>query len=289
VEREFKNCRIAVIGVGKIGEGILRGLLKAGYRNLIGTVKTARRREAIDLPVEIILDNRKAVKDADIVFLCVKPYQVKEVLEEISDLLQGKLLISVAAAISTSYIEKLVKDVKVVRAMPNISIIAGYSATAISPGSNVTEEELQRVKELFDSMGYCVVVDERYMDAVTAYSGSGPAYVLVFYEAMLLAGLKVGLPREVASELAVHTMIGSVYLLNKAGKHPAELRDMVITPGGVTIDAIHVLEQKGFRAILIDAIDKAYEKSKKLSETLDRELTEKAIKHAEYKYRRKEN
>jgi len=268
VESGNKNCRIAVIGVGKIGEGILRGLLKAGYKNLIGTVRTAKRLESIDLPVEVILDNRKAVEKADIVFLCVKPHQVKQVLKEISDLLQDKLLISVAAAITTSYIERIVEGVKVVRAMPNISIIAGYSATAICPGSNVTEEELRKAKELFDSMGYCVIIDERYMDAVTAFSGSGPAYVLVFYEALLLAGLKVGLPREIASELAAHTMIGSVYLLNKAGRHPAELRDMVITPGGVTIDAIHVLEQKGFRAILIDAISKAYEKSKNLSKII---------------------
>ena len=276
VGSENKNDRIAVIGVGKIGEGILRGLLKAGYKNLIGTVRTVKRLESIDLPVKIILDNRKAVEKADIVFLCVKPHQVKQVLEEISDLLRDKLLISVAAAITTSYIERIIEGVKVVRAMPNISIIAGYSATAICPGSNVTEEELRKAKELFDSIGYCVIIDERYMDAVTAFSGSGPAYVLVFYEALLLAGLKVGLPREIASELAAHTMIGSVYLLNKAGKHPAELRDMVITPGGVTIDAIHVLEQKGFRAILIDAISKAYEKSKSLSEMICGEIKQKS-------------
>lgn len=272
MESGNKNCKIAVIGVGKIGEGILRGLLKAGYKNLIGTVRTIKRLESINLPVKIILDNRKAVEKADIVFLCVKPHQVKQVLKEISDFLQDKLLISVAAAITTSYIERIVESVKVVRAMPNISIIAGYSATAICPGSNVTEEELQKAKELFNSMGYCVIIDERYMDAVTAFSGSGPAYVLVFYEALLLAGLKVGLPREIASELAAHTMIGSVYLLNKAGKHPAELRDMVITPGGVTIDAIHVLEKKGFRAILIDAISKAYEKSKNLSKMICGEI-----------------
>jgi len=248
-------------------------LLKAGFEKLIGTVRTVRRKEAIrNLPVTIVLDNREAVKDADIVFLCVKPYQVKKVLLEISGLLRDKLLISVAAAVSTSVIEKIVEEVKVVRAMPNISIIAGYSATAISPGSNVTEQELAIAKELFDSMGYCIVVDEQYMDAVTAFSGSGPAYVLVFYEALLLAGLKIGLPREIASELAIHTLIGSVHLLNKAGKHPAELRDMVITPGGVTIDAIHILEQKGFRAILIDAIEKAYKKSRTLSELLNKEF-----------------
>jgi len=237
-------------------------------------VRTERRlRQLEELGIPVLLDNRKAVGGARIVFLCVKPHQVPGVLREVSDLLAGKLLISVAAAVATEYLESLAPGARVVRAMPNINIMAGHSATAISPGRRASEEDVKVAKELFELMGYCVVVEERYMDAITAYSGSGPAYALVFFEALLLAGLKVGLPRDVALELAIHTLSGTAKLLEKVKAHPAELRDMVITPGGVTIEGVHVLEKAGLRAIIIDAVSKAYLKSAEISRALNNKLT----------------
>ncbi len=236
----------------------------------MGTVRTERRRAQLkNLGIPILLDNREAVKGADIVFICVKPHQVAGVLRQTADLLKGKLLISVAAAVTTEYIESLAPGARVVRAMPNINIIVGCSATAISPGKSAGEEDLKIAKKLFELMGYCVVVEERYMDAITAYSGSGPAYALMFFEALLLAGLKVGLPRDVALELAIHTLSGTAKLLESLKAHPAELRDLVITPGGVTIEGVHILEKAGFRAVVIDAVSEAYEKSAKITSLLN--------------------
>ncbi len=206
---------------------------------------------------------------ADIVFLSVKPGQVRGVLEEISSEIEGKLLISVAAAVSTVFLESLAPGARVIRAMPNINVIVGASATAITKGKSAREEDLEIAKKLFSYMGEVVVVEEKYLDAITAFSGSGPAYVLQFYESLLLAGLKIGLPREVAQDLALYTIIGTAKLLEATSGHPAELRDMVITPGGVTIEGIYVMEESGFKAIVMNAIERACEKSKKIAEILN--------------------
>jgi len=273
--RLARETPIAVIGVGKIGEAIVRALLKAGFGNVIGTVRTKRRQEQLrGLRIPVLLDNRKAIKGAEVVFLCVKPHQVPGVLRKISDLLAGKLLISVAAAVRTDYLETLAPGARVVRAMPNINITVGHSATAITPGRTASEEDLAVTKELFDLMGYCVVVEERYMDAITAYSGSGPAFAFIFFEALLLAGLKVGLPRDIALELAIHTLTGTAKLLEATKAHPAELRDMVITPGGVTIEGVHVLERAGFRAIIMDAVNETYRKAADIARALNSEARE---------------
>ena len=256
--------------MGKIGEAILKALLSEGYKNLVGTVRTERRRNQLSgIGAPILLNNREAVKNSEIVFICVKPHQVAGVLKETSDLLKGKLIISVAAAVTTSYIESLAPGARVIRAMPNINIVARHSATAITAGKSASKEDLEIAKKLFESMGYCVVVEERYMDAITAYSGSGPAYALIFFEALLLAGLKVGLPRDIALELTIHTLSGTAKLLEKLKAHPAELRDMVITPGGVTIEGVHVLEKEGFRAMIIDAVNEAYKKSSVITQALN--------------------
>lgn len=202
--------------------------------------------------------------------IAVKPGQVKDVLEEIKDCVKGKPLISVAAAVSTGYIEKIV-DARVVRAMPNINAMVGLSATAITKGNSATQEDLDVAKEIFSHIGFVTVLEEKYMDAVTAFSGSGPAYVLQFYEAFLLAGLKIGLPRDAINQLALYTIKGTAKLLEDFERHPAWLRDLVITPGGVTIDAIHVMEEKGFKAILMSAIFEAFKKSEDISKLLNKE------------------
>jgi len=240
---------------------------KHGFR-VKATCKTDKRlKELLSMGLDATLDNREAACWADVVFIAVKPGQVGEVLKEIAGCVKGKLLISVAAAVTTGYIESLV-DARVVRAMPNINAAVGHSATAVSGGKSSTREDVEAALHLFSMIGYAVELDEKYLDAVTAFSGSGPAYVLQFYEALLLAGLKVGLPRRAVEELALHTIAGTARLLEEMSEHPAGLRDMVITPGGVTIDAIHVMEEKGFKAILMSAVEKAYEKSAAISKLI---------------------
>lgn len=250
----------------------MNALLATGYKNITATCRTGRRKKELSyLPIEVLLDNRKAASTSDVIILSVKPHQVIPVFKEIEEYVENgkRLVISVAAIITTRKIEESVKGIRVVRAMPNINLIARHSATAVCRGTNVSEDDMNLVKELFGAMGYVVEVDEKYIDAITAYSGSGPAYVLEFFEAFLLAGLKIGLPRDIAYDLAIHTIIGSAKLLEKGGKHPAEYRDMVITPGGVTIDAIHILEKTGFKADIIDAVKEAYEKCKNFSQNLN--------------------
>lgn len=220
--------------------------------------------------LDATLNNREAACWADLVFISVKPGQVEDVLREIADCVRGKLLISVAAAVTTGFIESLV-EARVVRAMPNINAAVGHSATAVAGGKSSTREDVETALHLFSLIGYATELDEKYLDAVTAFSGSGPAYVLQFYEALLLAGLKIGLPREAIKNLALHTIAGTAKLLEEmSSEHPAGLRDMVITPGGVTIDAVHVMEERGFKAILMSAIEKAYEKSAEISRLLSR-------------------
>ena len=259
-----------MVGAGKIGEAVVRALLSKGHRDVIATCRTERRRrELSSLPVPVLLDNREAVRDSDIVLISVKPYQVATVMEEVKDLVADKLIISVAASVKTSFIESFGDRLRVVRAMPNINIVAGYSATALCKGRYASEDDLALARSLFEALGYVTVVDESLMDAITAYSGSGPAYVLEFFEAFILAGLKVGLPRSVALELAIHTMIGTARLLEEAREHPAELRDMVITPGGVTIEGIHEFERRGFKSVIIDAVQRAYDKAVRLSDRIN--------------------
>lgn len=233
------------------------------------TCRTNKRlQELKSLGLDATLDNKSAACWADIIIISVKPGQVKDVLKEIKDCVTGKLIISVAAAVSTSFIERIV-SARVVRAMPNINALVGKAATALSKGKSASEEDLETAKNIFSYIGYVTTLEEKYMDAVTAFSGSGPAYVLQFYEAFLLAGLKIGLPREAISQLALHTITGTAKLLEELERHPAWLRDMVITPGGVTIDAIHVMEEKGFKAILMSAIEKAFLKSVEISKKLN--------------------
>lgn len=191
----------------------------------------------------------------------MKPHQVGGVLEEISGVVDGKLIITVAAGIETSFYEEKLPGARVVRVMPNINILSGYSATAICGGRSAGERELRIAEEIFSYMGYVTVVEERLMDPITAYSGSGPAFILEFFEAFLLAGLKIGIPRDLALKLAINTIVGTARLLEDDGRHPAELRDMVITPGGVTIEGVHVLEKSGFKAMIVEAVESAYKKS----------------------------
>ncbi|HWD08673.1 MAG TPA: pyrroline-5-carboxylate reductase [Actinomycetota bacterium] len=263
---------LAVLGCGKIGEILVGGLLASGWRKPEQILVTSRRPErAAELSerygVRSTTSNPEAAREAGILVLAVKPTDVDGLLDEIaSEVTPDKLVISVAAAISTSFIERRLPDeVPVVRAMPNAPAQVGAGVSGIAGGSSASPDHLAVAKEVLGHVGNVVVVHEALMDAVTAVSGSGPAYFALLAEAMIDAGIMLGLSRGVSTELVVQTMLGTARLLGDAKMHPVELREVVTSPGGTTIMAVRELEQAGVRAALFNAIQAAMERSRELA------------------------
>jgi pyrroline-5-carboxylate reductase len=266
----MKQQRVAVLGLGKIGSILLEGLLEAGLPpgNAVATVRHAERAQTLGAkhPVPVGTDNRAAVRGADVIIVAVKPQNVRELLEEIrGDVTPSQLVISVAASVPTSYIEELLgKPIPVVRAMPNTPSQVGAGMTGICRGKHATEAHLDTARRLFDTVGRTVVVDEKHMDAVTGLSASGPAFVYIILESLAEAGVKVGLPRDVATTLSAQTLLGAAKVALDTGHHPALLKDMVTTPAGCTIDGILELEEGKLRVTLIKAVVKATQRAKEL-------------------------
>jgi pyrroline-5-carboxylate reductase len=265
--------RVAILGCGKIGESLLAGLLSSGWREPGEVVVTSRREErAAELRerfgVEATLANGDAVVDAGLVVVAVKPQDIQGLLGEIGPALQPEqTILSVAAAIPTGAIESRVSaPVPVVRSMPNAPAIVHVGIAGICAGTHAGEEHLALAEECLSHLGGVVRVPERYMDAVTAVSGSGPAYFALLAEAMIEAGILLGLSREVTTRLVVQTMLGTAKLLRDENMHPVELREAVTSPGGTTIRAIRELERAGVRAAFLNAIQAAMERSKELAE-----------------------
>ena len=253
-----------------MGEAILRGLLKKGEVEGI-TVSDIRpeRRAYIKgtYGVEVVSDNRQLVSRVHIVILAVKPQDIKEVLAEIAPILDSsKVLISIAAGVSLKVISSVAgKQLRLIRAMPNIAALVLESATALSQGGEASAEDLELAQEIFGALGRTVVLPEALMDAVTGMSGSGPAYCALFIEALADGGVQMGLPRREALDLATQTVLGTARLLMEQGEHPAELKDRVASPGGTTIAGIASLEAKGFRSALIEAVASATQRSRELA------------------------
>lgn len=264
------RLRIAVIGSGVIGTAIVKSLLRSGCNG--GIVATRRQVEKIkaleDLGVEITADNKKAALESDIVLICVKPNDVEKVLKEISKEIEGKFVISTAATIPLRFYEKTVPKARFVRTMPNIAVLVQEAFTAYSCGENVTSNDRETVKEILGVMGTHQEVDEKYMDAITALSGSGPGYLSIIIEALMYAGLKVGLPRNLALYSSAQTVLGTGKLALEMQEHPAKIKDMVTTPGGTTIEAIYELEGSQIRQALMRAIEVATQKSQMTREQL---------------------
>jgi pyrroline-5-carboxylate reductase len=261
--------RIAILGAGKIGESLLAGLVSSGWTDI---VVTGRRQERIDelrerYGVEATLSNSDAVAGAEVVVLAAKPQDLTALLEEVAgSLTAGQTVVSVAAAIPTQAIERHLADgVAVVRAMPNAASWVHEGMAGISGGAHAQEEHLAVAEDVLRHLGSVVRVREEHMDAVTAVSGSGPAYFALLAEAMIEAGLLLGLSREVSTQLVVQTMLGTAKLLRDEKMHPVELREAVTSPGGTTISAIRVLESAGVRAAFLDAIHAAMERSRELA------------------------
>jgi pyrroline-5-carboxylate reductase len=263
---------VAFLGGGRMGEALVSGLIRSGGRGVEELMVTCRREEratelADRLGVATTLSNPEAVAWATTLVLTVKPQDMETLLEQISDHLTDKyLVISFAAGIRTSFIERFGPNgMPVVRVMSNVPVLVDEAMSVISPGSHAEDKHLAVAEELLASVGRVIRLPEKHQDAVTATSGSGPAYFFLLAEAMIEACILLGLPRNVATELIIQTMLGSAKMLRDTGRHPVELREMVTSPGGTTIMAIRHLEQAGVRAAFLNAIDAACKRSAELA------------------------
>jgi pyrroline-5-carboxylate reductase len=263
---------IAILGAGKIGEALVAGLVSSGVAPSDITV-TARRPERIAeladrYGVHGTLSNADAVESASIVVIAVKPQDLEALLADVGPrLTAGHTVVSVAAAIPTAAIERHLEDsVPVVRAMPNTPSTVHEGMSGIAAGAHASEEHLRQAEELLAHVGRTVRVAESYMDAVTAVSGSGPAYFALLAESMIEAGILLGLSRETSTDLVVQTMLGTAKLLRDEAMHPVELRELVTSPGGTTIAAIRELEQAGVRAAFLNAIQAAMTRARELAD-----------------------
>ncbi len=261
--------RIAILGAGRIGEALLAGLRSSDWADIVATSR--REERATELRerhgVEATTSNLDAIKGADVVVLAVKPQDIEALLAEVgSRLTADQTVLSVAAAITTARIERqLGDDVPVVRAMPNTPSTVHEGIAGMCPGSHAAREHLDRAGTVLRAVGDVVEVSEDQMDAITAVSGSGPAYFALLAESMIEAGLLLGLSREISTKLVVQTMLGTAQHLRDEHIHPVELRESVTSPGGTTTRAIRELEQAGVRAAFLNAITAAMERSKELA------------------------
>ena len=269
---EGMETKVAFLGGGRMGEALLSGLIRSEGRSAGDLMVTARREERVRelgerLGVAATLSNPDAVRWARTLVLTVKPQDMEALLEQIQDALTDeKLVITFAAGIRTSFIERFApKGTPVVRVMSNVPVLVDEAMSVISPGAHAEDKHLSVAEELLTSVGRVIRLPEKHQDAVTATSGSGPAYFFLLAEAMIEACILLGLSRDVATELIIQTMLGSAKMLRDTGKHPVELREMVTSPGGTTIMAIRHLEQAGVRAAFLNAIDAACKRSAELA------------------------
>ena len=268
----LNDSKVALLGLGKMGGILLQALLRRGMlrkENIRATVQHPDRAEMLgrELGIGVGTDNRAAAQAADLILICVKPATVAAVAQEIRDVMKpSQLVISIAASVTTRRIEdSLPPDTPVVRAMPNTPCLLGHGMTGICGGRLASAHHLAVSREIFDAVGMSVVVDEKHMDAVTGLSASGPAFVYVILESLAEAGVKVGLPRDVATTLAAQTVHGAARMVLETGHHPAMLKDAVTTPAGCTIDGILELEEGKLRVTLIKAVVKAAARAHQLA------------------------
>lgn len=254
---------LGIVGAGVMGRTVLRGLLDAGLvarRQVWAGAKTAATCEEVarDLGIEAATDYDAFVVDAGVIVLCVKPKQVAGVVERLEGLRPDALVVSILAGVTTERIQALLEgDNPVVRAMTNTPCVVGQGMTAVCGGRTATPAHLASAQRMFAAVGRCVVTDEAYFNAITAISGSGPAYVYLILEALADAGVNVGLPRDLALEMVAQTMLGATRMVQETGRHPAALRDDVTTPAGCTIRGLLMLEDGKIRSVLARAVEES--------------------------------
>jgi len=275
----LSNHTIAIIGAGNIGRALIGGLLQ-NHELDPARIRATRRNPAMltmlreQFPgIQTGTDNREAVREASVVVLATKPQVAQQVIAEIrDDVLEDVVIVSVLAGVTTDTLKKaLGRDLAIVRTMPNTPMLVDEGATAIAGGRFSTDEHLELVRAMFEAVGRVEIVPEYLMDAVTGLSGSGPAYVYMFIEALTDAGVKQGIPRPTALRLSAQTVYGAAKLVKETGKHPAILRDEVTTPGGTAIAAVAELESHGLRTMLINAVATATARSRELRDLSEKE------------------
>ena len=262
---------IAFLGGGNMAEALIKGLLAAGVvtadRMIVNDV-SAERLEHLQKAygVTVQKSQKEAASAADIILLCVKPQIIDVVLAKNAQVIDAsKLVISIAAGVTVARIEKVLSGgPRVVRVMPNTPALVLAGAAGIAPGTKASPEDLAVTQQIFGAVGRAVMVDEKLMDAVTGLSGSGPAYVFTIIDALADAGVKQGIARPLALELAAQTVLGAAKMVLETGEHPGKLRDMVTSPGGTTIEGLHMLEKGKLRATLMNAVEAATMRSKEL-------------------------
>jgi pyrroline-5-carboxylate reductase len=272
IPAQLPQVRVAVLGAGKMGGTLLQAFLKQNLfapDQIHATVGHAERALALSTQwgVDVSTNNLQAASQADLILLGVKPFQVPDLIAEIRPALtKAKTLVSFAASVKTRAIEDAAGlEIAVIRAMPNTPSALGAGAAALCRGRFVSTQQMELAERIFETVGRTVTVDEKHMDAVTGLSGSGPAYIYIIIEALAEAGVKVGLPRDIATQLAAQTAFGAAKMVLETGYHPALLKDAVTTPAGCTIDGILELEEGGLRVTLIKAVMRATERAKQLA------------------------
>ena len=262
--------RIALVGGGAMGEAMTKCLLAKAVvapTELVVSDVSRARRELLsgEYGVTTIEDNRKAIEGCDIIVLAVKPQHLAQVMDDVKNPPPQQTVLSIVAGAGLSSLRGGLNHSSVVRAMPNMPAQIGEGMTVWTATAEVTQEQKETVQSILGALGEEIYVpDERYLDMATALSGSGPAYVFLFIEGLIDAGVHIGLPRDVARELVIQTVLGSTHTVQKTSKHPAELRNMVTSPGGTTTEALLQLEKGRFRSLLVEAVAAAYEKAKHL-------------------------
>ncbi len=269
---QLPHVRVAVLGAGKMGGILLQAFLKENLfapSQIHATVGHAERAVVLSTQwgVDVSNDNLAAASQSDLILIGVKPYQVADLIAEIKPALApSKTIVSFAASVKTRSIEDAAGlEIGVIRAMPNTPSALGAGAAGLCRGRFVRDEQMELARRIFETVGRAVVVDEKHMDAVTGLSASGPAYIYIILEALAEAGVKVGLPRDIATQLAAQTAFGAAKMVLETGYHPALLKDAVTTPAGCTIDGILELEEGGLRVTLIKAVMRATERARQLA------------------------
>jgi len=269
---QLPHVRVAVLGAGKMGGILLQAFLKEDLfaaDRIHATVSHAERALALSTQwgVDVSTNNVEAVRQSDLILVGVKPFQVSDLIAEIkSELTPAKTIVTIAASVKTRAIEEAAGlEIGVIRAMPNTPSALGAGVAALCRGRFVKDTQMDLAQRLFETVGRTVLVDEKHMDAVTGLSGSGPAYLYIIIEALAEAGVKVGLPRDIATQLAAQTAFGASKMVLETGYHPALLKDAVTTPAGCTIDGILELEEGGLRVTLIKAVMRATERARQLA------------------------
>lgn len=270
VKKLSPKRRIGFVGAGNMAEAMIRGVLDAGLFTPADLIASDLSEELLkrlhrSYGISVTRNNREVVREAEVVILGVKPMSVDAVLAEVKSELKKKVLVSIAAGIPLSRLAAgLEREAKIIRVMPNAPAQVQAGATVLSPGKGVEEGSLSLVRSIFDSIGKTWVLEERYLDAVTGLSGSGPAFVFVMIEALSDGGVKCGLSREVALALAAQTVFGAAKMMQQSGEHPARLKDYVASPGGTTIAGLHQLEAGKVRAAYMAAVETATRRSEEL-------------------------